>query len=63
MNVELRQPLAAAKVKPAVIDCDIHPTATLADLRPYLSNRWWDYLQTTASAAGMVSPAAIPIRR
>jgi uncharacterized protein len=46
MNVELRQPLAAAKVKPAVIDCDIHPTATLADLRPYLSNRWWDYLQT-----------------
>jgi uncharacterized protein len=46
MNVELRQPLSAARVKPAVIDCDIHPTATLEDLRPYLSNRWWDFLQT-----------------
>jgi predicted TIM-barrel fold metal-dependent hydrolase len=46
MNVELRQPLCVQRVKPAVIDCDIHPTASLADLRPYLSNRWWDYLQT-----------------
>ncbi len=46
MNVELRQPLSPARVKPKVIDCDIHPTATLSDLRPYLSNRWWDTLQT-----------------
>jgi uncharacterized protein len=46
MNVELRQPLRPARVKPAVVDCDIHPTASLADLRPFLSNRWWDFLQT-----------------
>ena len=46
MNMELRQPVSPARVKPKVIDCDIHPTATLEDLRPYLSNRWWNTLQT-----------------
>ena len=48
MNIEVRQPLRerAQRVKPAVIDCDIHPKATFTALRPYLSNRWWDYLQT-----------------
>src|SRR2546421_568381 len=48
MNIELRHPLSEtrARLKPAVIDCDIHPKASLEALRPYLSNRWWDYLQT-----------------
>src|SRR5262252_4273824 len=48
MNIELRQPglERAERVKPAVIDCDIHPKPTLAALRPYLTNRWWEYLQT-----------------
>jgi predicted TIM-barrel fold metal-dependent hydrolase len=48
MNIELRHPLGEtrARARPAVIDCDIHPKATLETLRPYLSNRWWDYLQT-----------------
>ncbi|WP_439578621.1 amidohydrolase family protein [Elioraea sp.] len=31
----------------ALIDVDIHTRVrTLADLRPYLSRHWWDYLQT-----------------
>lgn len=31
----------------AVIDGDIHPAVkSLADLRPYLSNHWWDYANT-----------------
>ena len=46
MNIEVRQPVRAQRVKPAVIDCDVHPKATLDALRPYLSNRWQDYLQT-----------------
>src|SRR5215211_1955889 len=46
MNMELRQPVQAQRVKPAVIDCDLHPYASYEALRPYLSNRWWDYLQT-----------------
>jgi len=48
MNIELRHPLSETRgrLKPAVIDCDIHPKASLEALRPYLSNRWWDYLQT-----------------
>ena len=46
MNMELKQPLRGPKTKLAIVDCDIHPRAMLEDLRPYLSNRWWDYLQT-----------------
>jgi predicted TIM-barrel fold metal-dependent hydrolase len=32
-----------------LIDVDIHPKSSVEDLRPYLSNRWWDYLQTYGS--------------
>jgi hypothetical protein len=48
MNVELRQPARAPKVQSRldIVDCDIHPKNSLEDLRPYLSNRWWDHLQT-----------------
>src|SRR5712691_6895617 len=46
MNLELKQPLRAAKSRLAIVDCDIHPRAALEDLRPYLSNHWWHYLQT-----------------
>ena len=54
MNIEVRQPLFGAKesvkdsgkVRVGIFDCDIHPKSSLEDLRPYLSNRWWDYLQT-----------------
>ncbi len=46
MNVEMRQPASGTEVRVGIIDCDIHPKSALEDLRPYLSNRWWDYLQT-----------------
>jgi hypothetical protein len=48
MNIEVRQSARerAQRVKPAVIDCDIHPKATPEALRPYLPQRWRDYWQT-----------------
>jgi predicted TIM-barrel fold metal-dependent hydrolase len=46
MNVEARQLDRSDKTRVRVIDCDIHPKSSLEDLRPYLSNRWWDYVQT-----------------
>jgi predicted TIM-barrel fold metal-dependent hydrolase len=50
MNVDVRPPLRserAERVRPAIVDCDIHPrTRSPEDLKPYLTNRWWDYLQT-----------------
>lgn len=46
MNIEARQVEHRAKAKLGIIDCDIHPKSSLEDLRPYLSNRWWDYAQT-----------------
>jgi predicted TIM-barrel fold metal-dependent hydrolase len=46
MNMELKQPVRAAKSKLSIVDCDIHPRAKLEDLRPYLSNHWWNYIQT-----------------
>ena len=31
----------------AVVDSDIHPAVrSLADLRPYVSNHWWEYANT-----------------
>src|SRR5262249_57530025 len=46
MNIEVRQPERGAKARVKIFDCDIHPKSALEDLRPYLSNRWWSYLQT-----------------
>jgi uncharacterized protein len=46
MNIEVRQPVSVPKVRLEIVDCDIHPKNSLEDLRPYLSNRWWDHLQT-----------------
>src|SRR5262245_65933968 len=48
MNIEVRQSARerAQRVKPAVIDCDIHPKAPLEELRPFLAKRWRDYLDT-----------------
>ncbi len=31
----------------AIIDSDVHPTvASMSEMRPYLSERWWRYFQT-----------------
>jgi predicted TIM-barrel fold metal-dependent hydrolase len=46
MNMEVRQPERGAKARVGIFDCDIHPKSSYEDLRPFLSNRWWDYLQT-----------------
>ena len=47
MNIEASQKIdRSAKTKLQIIDCDIHPKASVEDYRPYLSNRWWDYAQT-----------------
>jgi len=68
MNMELRQPVRPARVKRAVIDCDIHPRVPdLAALKPYLTQRWWDYLKTygTRQRHGFVNgypfPKATPL--
>jgi len=38
---------AANSERLGVVDCDIHPRlGSMAELKPFLSARWWDYLQT-----------------
>jgi len=49
MNIELRQPAVEQKSRLKIIDVDIHPKSSVEDLRPYLSNQWWDYLKTYGS--------------
>jgi uncharacterized protein len=47
MNVQLPQRDRLAAAGTAVIDGDIHPkNNSPAELRPFLSDRWWDYLVT-----------------
>src|SRR5690349_19355206 len=66
MNMELRAPHRAQKSKIEIVDCDFHPKITLEQLRPHLSDRWWEYLQTYgirqrhAYAKGYPFPKAAP---
>jgi uncharacterized protein len=46
MNVEARQLIREQKVRPKIIDVDIHPKASIEDLRPFLSSRWWTHIQS-----------------
>ena len=46
MNIELRQSDIRSNSKLKIVDVDIHPKSSVEDLKPYLSKRWWDYLQT-----------------
>jgi hypothetical protein len=51
MNVEVRAQISAKnlrrqQVKLDIVDCDFHPKLTVEQMRPFLSNQWWDYLQT-----------------
>jgi predicted TIM-barrel fold metal-dependent hydrolase len=49
MNIDAKhasRERAGRAARVGIVDCDIHPKSSLEDLRPYLSNRWWDYLQT-----------------
>jgi predicted TIM-barrel fold metal-dependent hydrolase len=65
MNIEAREltnARRAQKVRTKIIDVDIHPKSALEDLKPYLSNRWWDHLQTygTRAANGFVRGYTYP---
>jgi hypothetical protein len=45
MNIEARQLVGEQKSRTAIIDVDIHPKSSAEDLRPFLSQRWWEHLQ------------------
>jgi hypothetical protein len=45
MNIEARQWVREQTARTLIIDVDIHPKASAQDLRPFLSQRWWDHLQ------------------
>ena len=46
MNMEVQQKDLAQKTRLKIVDVDIHPKSSVEDLKPYLSNRWWDHIQT-----------------
>jgi predicted TIM-barrel fold metal-dependent hydrolase len=47
MNVEAPRSSFGQRTTSLLVDCDIHPRPrSLDDLRPYLSQRWWDYIHT-----------------
>ena len=46
MNIEVRAPQRTQQARLDIVDCDFHPKMTLEGMRPFLSNQWWDYLQT-----------------
>lgn len=46
MNIALEHKTRPRDAVLGLVDCDIHPKCSLAELRPWLSNRWWDHLHT-----------------
>ena len=46
MNMELKSPLRVQKTKLEIVDCDFHPRIAYEQLKPHLSDRWWQYLHT-----------------
>ena len=46
MTIEANPTQVGRKTQLSIIDVDVHPKSSMADLRPYLSARWWAYLQT-----------------
>ena len=67
MNVALTRPVAETAAKMLLVDGDIHPkNRSNEELRPYLSNHWWDYLHTYGNrprhghAAGFPYPKSTP---
>jgi predicted TIM-barrel fold metal-dependent hydrolase len=47
MEVRAKDRKAGSKV--SIIDCDFHPRITQEQMKPFLSNQWWSYLQTYGS--------------
>ena len=62
MNIEARQRELRQKTRLQIVDVDIHPKSSVEDLKPYLSQRWWDHLQTygTRSRQGFLKGFAYP---
>ena len=59
MALTLTKPTATTRTRPAIIDCDIHNELdSIADLYPYLSADWLDYVKTygTRGPSGAVYP-------
>ena len=47
MNIQVPSSQLKRDNRLSVIDCDVHPRMKSVDmLKPYMSKRWWDYLQT-----------------
>ena len=46
MNIEVRAKDRAQQSKLSIIDCDFHPRLTHEQMKPFLTNQWWSYLQT-----------------
>lgn len=51
MPLDVSDPSTTPSARPtnrlAIVDSDIHPAVkSLSDLRPYLSNQWWEYANT-----------------
>jgi len=46
MNIEVRTQQRTQNTRLDIVDCDFHPKLTIEQMRPFLSNQWWSYLQT-----------------
>lgn len=66
MNVVMPQRARSQRNRLTFVDVDIHPKSAIEDLRPYLTDHWWHYLQTYGSRArhgyakGFPYPKAAP---
>jgi len=63
MNIELRAKERSQNTRLDIVDCDFHPKLTLDQLKPFLSNQWWSYLQTYGNRSRHGYSRATPIRR
>jgi predicted TIM-barrel fold metal-dependent hydrolase len=68
MNVLAPQRATANATRLSVIDCDIHPRVKqLSDLKPFMTGRWWNHLNTYGGRArhghqkGTPYPKAAPL--
>ena len=44
--VEATERSGVSRLRVPVVDCDVHPTVkSIDELKPFLSNRWWEHLQ------------------
>ena len=46
MNIEVSARERGQNTRLDIVDCDFHPKLTIEQMRPFLSNQWWNYIQT-----------------